>query len=387
MTLPAKPTVKPANPRFSCGPCSKYPGWDFTHLHNAALGRSHRAATAKNKLKEVIDRSRKLLGVPDDFLVAIVPASDTGAVEMAMWSMLGARGLTVLAWENFSNDWAIDAAEQLKLPNTRIMNADYGQLPDLASVDFSTDVVFAWNGTTSGARVPNGDWIPATRQGITICDATSAAFSMELPWDKLDVTTYSWQKVLGGEAQHGMLILSPRAVERLESYTPSWPLPKLFRMTSKGKINKSLFEGETINTVSMLAVEDVLASMAWAESIGGRPALIERTNKNAAILWQWIEQSDWADFLTKDKAIRSTTSVCISIKDPWFTSQSKDAQAEISKKIVSLLDKEGAGYDVASYRTAPAGLRIWCGATVESSDIAALLPWLDWAYATVKAGV
>ena len=379
-----KPTLRPANPRFSCGPCSKRPGWSLAALEDACLGRSHRGALGKAKLEEVIIRSKALLGLPADYRLAIVAASDTGAVEMAMWSMLGARGVTAMSWENFSHDWVIDVLEQLKLPSPQILKADYGQLPDLSAVNWDNDVVFAWNGTTSGARVPNGDWIPSDRAGLTICDATSAAFAMELPWDKLDVTTYSWQKVLGGEAQHGIIILSPRAVARLESYTPPWPVPKIFRMTSKGKLTEGLFKGETINTPSLLCVEDALDGLKWAESIGGVKGLVARSEKNAATFDKWVQGSAWAAYLTDNPAYRTNTSVCLRIVDPAFQALAPEAQAEAAKKIASMLEKEGAAYDVASYRTAPPGLRIWCGATVESSDIEALTPWLDWAYNEVK---
>ncbi len=382
-----KPTVKPASANFSCGPCTKPPGWSMASFSPATLGRSHRSSVGKARLQEVIDKSTKLLGLPEGYKMAIVPASDTGAVEMAMWSLLGARGLTVMAWENFSNDWAIDAASQLKLPNTTITIANYGELPNLSKVDFSTDVVFPWNGTTSGVRVPNGDWIPDDREGLTICDATSAVFAMEMPWEKLDVVTYSWQKVMGGEAQHGMLILSPRAIARLESYTPTWPLPKLFRMTNKGKLSEGIFKGETINTPSMLCVEDALVSLNWIDSIGGVKASIARTNANAQVLFDWMEKSAWAQNLALVPATRSTTSICLTIKDPWFTSLPKDKQEEVPKKIVSLLDKEGVAYDIGAYRTAPLGLRIWAGATVEASDLQALCPWLDWAYEQAKASI
>ena len=380
----SKPTTRPNNPNFSCGPCTKPPGWSLDTLKSAVLGRSHRSSLGKARLQEVIDRTRAVLAIPADYRIAIVPASDTGAVEMAMWSLLGARGTTVLAWENFSQDWAIDAKSQLKLPNLTLMEAAYGEIPDLAKVNFADDVVFAWNGTTSGVCVPNADWIPANREGLTICDATSAVFAMHLPWDKLDVTTWSWQKVLGGEAAHGMLVLSPRAVARLESYTPAWPLPKLFRMTSKGKLTEGLFKGETINTPSMLCVEDVLYSLKWAESIGGASALVARSQANAAALDTWVQATDWIDYLPVRADIRSTTSVCLKIVDPWFTALPDEQQAEAAKKLASLVEKEGAGFDIANYRTAPSGLRIWCGSTVEAADLSALTPWLDWAYAEVK---
>lgn len=378
------PVTRPKNPNFSSGPCAKPPGWSLDALKGATLGRSHRSSAGKAKLQEAIDLSRKVLGVPADYRIGIVAASDTGAVEMAMWTLLGARGTTVLAWENFSQDWAIDAREQLKLPNLTVLEAPYGALPDLSKVNFDNDVVFAWNGTTSGVRVPDGNWIPADRQGLTICDATSAVFAMDMPWDKLDVTTYSWQKVLGGEAQHGIIILSPRAVARLESYTPAWPVPKLFRMTSGGKLTEGIFKGETINTPSMLCVEDVIVSLKWADALGGAKALIARSTANAAAIGKWVEKTDWVDYLAADPKTRSNTSVCLKIVDPWFTSLAKDQQAEIAKKLASVLEKEGVAYDIAAYRTAPAGLRIWCGATVEASDLEALAPWLDWAYAQAK---
>jgi len=381
------PALRPNNPNFSSGPCAKPPGWSLDALKGASLGRSHRSSVGKAKLQEAIDLTRKVLAVPADYRIGIVAASDTGAVEMAMWSMLGARGTTVLAWENFSQDWAIDAREQLKLPNLTVMEAAYGVLPDLSKVNFDDDVVFAWNGTTSGVRVPDGNWIPANRKGLTICDATSAAFAMDLPWDKLDVTTYSWQKVLGGEAQHGIIILSPRAVERLESYTPAWPLPKLFRMTSGGKLTEGIFKGETINTPSMLCVEDVIYSLKWADTLGGVKGLIARSLANATALDKWVQATDWVDYLAVDAKTRSNTSICLKIVDPWFTALPKDQQAEVAKKLASALEKEGVAYDIASYRTAPAGLRIWCGATVEANDVAALGPWLDWAYAQAKGAI
>jgi phosphoserine aminotransferase len=380
-----KPTLTPKNPCFSSGPCAKRPGWSFEGLHAAALGRSHRAKLGKSKLAEVIDRSKKVLGIPDSYLLGIVPASDTGAVEMALWSMLGARGVDVLAWESFSSGWAGDCKSQLQLKDLRIFKADYGKLPDLSQVDCSRDVVFAWNGTTSGARSPNGDWIGADRAGLTICDATSAVFAMEMPWDKLDVVTWSWQKVLGGEGAHGMIALSPRAVERLETFTPPRPLPKIFQLTKAGKILAGIFQGETINTPSMLCVEDALDSLKWAESIGGLPALIARSKANLAAIERWVAQSSWAAFLAEDSASRSSTSICLKIKDPAFTSLSADNQAKHAKNIVSSLEKERAAYDVGAYRDAPVGFRIWGGATVETSDIEALLPWLDWAYGEAHA--
>jgi phosphoserine aminotransferase len=380
-----KPQQLPRVPLFSSGPCAKRPGWGPAVLSDAALGRSHRSKIGKAKLADVLDRSRRILGIPDDYRIAIVPASDTGAVEMVMWSMLGARGVDMLAWESFGAGWVTDATKQLKLEDVRVLEAPYGEIVDLALVDFSRDVVFTWNGTTSGVRVPDGDWIPADREGLAICDATSAAFAMDLPWDKLDVVTWSWQKVLGGEAAHGMLVLSPRAVERLESYTPPWPMPKLFRMTKGGKLNEGIFKGETINTPSMLAVEDALDTLAWAEEIGGLAALKARCDANLAAIERWVDGSDWAGFLARDKAVRSSTSICLSIVDPAFRSLSEDEQNAAAKKIATLVESEGAGYDIAGYRDAPPGLRIWGGATVEATDIEALLPWLDWAWGQVKS--
>ncbi len=379
-----KPHVRPANPCFSSGPCAKRPGWTVAALSGAVVGRSHRAKAGKDKLLEVVARSRKLLGIPADWRVGIVPASDTGAVEMALWSLLGARGVDVLAWESFGEGWATDVAKQLKLADTRLMTAPYGELPDLHKVDWAHDVVFTWNGTTSGARVPNGDWISDQREGLAICDATSAVFAMDLPWDKLDVVTWSWQKVLGGEAAHGMLALGPRAVARLESYTPPWPLPKIFRMTSKGKLIAGIFEGETINTPSLLVVEDALDSLRWAEGIGGLPALMARSEGNLAAIARWVAKTQWIDFLAGDPAARSCTSVCLKVVDEWFTRLTPDAQRAQVKKLEALLDAEGVAYDVAGHRDALPGLRIWCGATVETADVEALLPWLDWAYAEIR---
>jgi len=380
-----KPSARPAVPNFSSGPCAKRPGWTVQSLANALLGRSHRSKPGKAKLQEAIDRTRAVLGVPADYRIGIVPASDTGAVEMAMWSLLGPRGVDLLAWESFGSGWVSDAVKELKLKDTRTIEAGYGLLPDLATVDFSRDVVFTWNGTTSGVRVPDGNWIPADRQGLTICDATSAAFAMDLPWDKLDVTTYSWQKVLGGEAAHGMIILSPRAVERLESYTPPWPLPKIFRLTAKGKIAEGIFKGETINTPSMLCVEDYIDALKWAESIGGLEALIARSEGNLAALTAWIGQSSWAGFLAADVATRSCTSICLSITDPWFQALPADGQAAAAKALADRLEKEGVAFDAGAYRDAPPGLRIWGGATIDRADIEALTPWLDWAWSEVKA--
>ena len=379
-----RPDGRPQRPLFSSGPCAKRPGWTLDLLENAALGRSHRSKPGKAKLAEVIERSRKILGVPADWKIGIVPASDTGAVEMALWSLLGARPVTVLAFESFSKDWAKDITGQLKLDAT-VLEAPYGAVPDLAKIDWSHDLVFCWNGTTSGARLPTSDWIPAQRSGLAICDATSAAFAMDLPWDRLDVVTWSWQKVLGGEAAHGMLALSPRAVERLLTYKPAWPLPKVFRLTSGGKLSDGIFKGETINTPSMLCVEDQLDALAWAERIGGLKALIARTQANFQLVADWISKSAWAAFLAEDLATRSTTSVCLKMVESWFLALPEPARQEAAKQLAALLEGEGVGLDVGAYRDAPPGLRIWCGATVEASDIAALLPWLDWAYAQVKS--
>jgi phosphoserine aminotransferase len=381
----ARPDVRPANPRFSSGPCAKHPGFRVEALAGALLGRSHRAKEPKARLLEVITRSRALLDMPADWRLGIVPASDTGAVEMALWSLLGARGVDVLSFESFSTGWATDIAKQLRLPDVRVLEAPYGRLPDLAAVDFSRDVVLAWNGTTSGVRIPAGTWIPANRQGLVIADATSAAFAMALPWQKLDVATWSWQKVLGGEAAHGMLALSPRAVERLEQYTPAWPLPKIFRLTKGGKLIEGIFKGETINTPSMLAVEDALDGLRWAESMGGLPALIARAEKNLAAIAEWVARTPWVDFLAERPEWRSPTSICLKITASWFIALPLEARALAAKRIATLLESEAVAYDIGSHRDAPPGLRIWGGATVETSDIAALLPWLDWAYATVAA--
>lgn len=385
MTTTLRPGNRPANPNFASGPCAKRPGWTLSALHDAFVGRSHRSKIGKAKLREVIDRSRAILGVPADYRIGVVPASDTGAVEMALWSLLGARPVDVLAWESFSQGWATDVVKQLKLKDARVLKAEYGEIPDLGQVDFSHDVVFAWNGTTSGARVPDGDWIPAQREGLVIADATSAAFAMQLPWDKLDVITYSWQKVLGGEGQHGMLILSPRAVERLESYTPPWPLPKIFRMTKGGKLVEGIFVGETINTPSMLAVEDALDGLRWAEQLGGLDRLIARSEANLQVIADWVKTTPWIDFLAADPAIRSCTSVCLKIVDPVILALDAEGQAAATKRIAALLEKERVAYDIGAYRDAPPGLRIWAGATVELADVRALLPWLDWAFAQVKS--
>lgn len=380
-----KPTQKPANPNFSSGPCAKRPGWNAEALKDAAVGRSHRAKIGKAKLKEAIDRTRAVLGIPADYLVGIVPGSDTGAFEMAMWTMLGARGVDVFAWESFGSGWASDAKKQLKLQDLRIFEADYGQLPDLSQADWSRDVIFTWNGTTSGVKVPNGDWIADNREGLSMCDATSAVFAMDIPWSKLDVVTWSWQKVMGGEGAHGMLVLSPRAVKRLESYTPAWPLPKVFRLTKGNKLIADIFEGATINTPSMLCVEDALDGLKWAEKIGGLKALQSRSTANYEAVKAWVNRTPWVDFLAENEAISSNTSICLKIVDPWYQSLSAEEQAKGAKQIVSLLDKEGVAYDIGAYRDAPAGLRIWGGATVETADLQALFPWLEWAYGEVKS--
>ncbi len=380
----AMPGVRPAVPHFSSGPCAKRPGWSLQALTDAALGRSHRAKLGKGKLKRAIDLTREILEVPADYRIGIVPASDTGAVEMALWSLLGARPVTMLAWESFGEGWVSDVQKELKLKDLTVLKAPYGALPDLAKVDWSNDVVFTWNGTTSGVRVPNGDWIAADRKGLAICDATSAAFAQRLDWPKLDVATFSWQKALGGEAAHGMLILSPRAVARLESHKPAWPLPKIFRMTKGGKLNEAIFEGETINTPSMLCVEDYLDTLAWAKSVGGLEALITRADANTKAIADWVKGTPWVDFLAKDSATRSNTSVCLKVVDPAVTKLPADAQAAFAKTLAAMIEKEGAGYDLAHYRDAPPGLRIWCGATVEASDVEILTHWLDWAFAKSK---
>jgi phosphoserine aminotransferase len=381
-----KPTVRPANPCFSSGPCAKRPGWSPAALDGALLGRSHRATPSRARLKEIIDRSRALLGLPDGWRLGIVPASDTGAVELALWSLLGPRGVDVLSWESFGEGWVSDIQKELKLTDVRVLKADYGRLPDLGQVDFARDVVFVWNGTTSGVRVPDGAWIRDDRQGLTICDATSAAFAYELPWTKLDVATYSWQKIMGGEAGFGMLVLSPRAVERLESHKPAWPIPKIFRLTKGGRLNEAIFEGEVINTISMLAVEDALDALRWMERVGGAPAALARTRANYQAIERWVARSAWVAFLAEDARSRSHTSVCLKVVDPWFTGLDEKARAEAMKRLVALLEKEGAGYDLGAYREAPPGLRLWAGTTVETADLEAVLPWLDWAYATVRQG-
>ncbi|MBL4601563.1 MAG: phosphoserine transaminase [Emcibacteraceae bacterium] len=379
------PEKRPASPLFSSGPCAKRPGWTIKNLENAPLGRSHRAAIGKSRLKDAIDKTHAMLGLPEDYLVGIVPGSDTGAVEMALWSMLGARGVDMLAWESFGSGWITDVTKQLKLDDVRKIEAPYGELPDLSLIDPARDVVFTWNGTTSGVKVPNGDWIADNRAGLTFCDATSAAFAMDLPWDKLDVTTFSWQKVMGGEGAHGMIILSPRAVERLESYTPSWPLPKIFRLTKNGKLISGIFKGATINTPSMLCVEDYLDTLNWGETVGGLKGLIKRSEDNLAVLRNWVEKTDWVDFLAVDPATVSNTSVCLKITASWFTELSDDDQTAAAKKLASLLDEKGVAYDIGSYRDAPAGLRIWAGSTIETADLNDLIPWLNWAYGEVHS--
>jgi phosphoserine aminotransferase len=381
------PAVRPARPNFSCGPCAKHPGWQLQNLQGAPFGRSHRAKASKARLKLAIDLTRDVLRVPRDYRIGIIPGSDTGAVETALWSLLGQRGVDVFSWESFSEGWVIDIIEQLKLPDARAFVADYGKIADLASADFDHDVVFAWNGTTSGVRVPNADWIPADRKGLTICDATSAAFAQNLDWEKLDATTFSWQKALGGEAAHGMLILSPRAVERLETFTPSWPVPKLFRLTQGGKLIEAIFEGETINTPSLMCVEDYNDALNWGKSLGGLDGLIARADANSGALSDWVERTPWVDFLATDPKVRSNTSVCLKIVDPAVAALPLAAEAAFAKSIENLLEKEKAAYDIGAYRDAPPGLRIWCGATIETSDIEALMPWLDYAFAQTKAAL
>jgi len=380
-----KPGVRPAIPHFSSGPCAKRPGWSLQNLTDAVLGRSHRSKIGKAKLKRAIDLTREVLEVPAGYRIGIVPASDTGAVEMALWSLLGARAVTMLAWESFGEGWVTDVEKQLKLKDLTVIKAPYGELPDFGKIDFANDVIFTWNGTTSGVRIPNGDWISAKRQGLTICDATSAAFAQRLDWPKLDVVTFSWQKALGGEGAHGMLILSPRAVERLETHKPMWPLPKIFRLTKGGKLNEGIFAGETINTPSMLCVEDYLDALQWAKSTGGLTATIARSDANAKVLSDWVAATAWVDHLAKHANERSNTSVCLKVVDPVVTRLSGDEQAAFAKTLAGLLEKEDVAYDIAFYRDAPPGLRIWCGATVEQRDIEALTPWLDWAFAEAKA--
>ncbi len=378
-----KPESIPTNACFSSGPCAKRPGWDLDALKEAAVGRSHRSALGKAKLQEVIERTRSILAIPDDYRIGIVPASDTGAVEMALWSLLGPRGVDALVWESFSKGWAADIQQQLKLEDVRVLAADYGQIPCLGQVDCSRDIVFAWNGTTSGVKVPDAEWIDDTRQGLTICDATSAVFAMEMPWAKLDVVTYSWQKVMGGEAAHGVLILGPRAVERLENYTPPWPMPKLFRIAKAGALNEALFDGNTINTPSMLCVEDALDGLKWAEEIGGLPELIERSRANLASLATWVAQTDWIEFLAADERLRSNTSICLKFAGAHFASMAAAEQKAVEKQLVELLAAEKVSYDIGAYREAPAGLRIWGGTTVATADIITLTRWLNWAFAEV----
>ncbi len=387
MTTMTAPAVRPANARFSSGPCSKHPGWTLQSLQNALLGRSHRAKTPKAKLKLAIDLTREILQVPAEYRIGIVPASDTGAVEMALWSLLGARGVDVLAWESFGEGWVTDIVKDLKIKDARATVAPYGEIADLATVNFDNDVVFTWNGTTSGVRVPNGDWIPANRKGLTICDATSAAFAQRLDWSKLDVVTFSWQKVLGGEAAHGMLILGPRAVERLQTYTPPWPLPKVFRLAKGGKLIEGIFQGETINTPSMLCVEDYLDALQWAKSVGGLDGLVARADANSGVLADWVAKTAWVDFLAKDPNVRSNTSVCLKVVDPDIANLQPDAQAAFAKALADLLEKEGVAFDIGSYRDAPPGLRIWCGATVEKADVEALTLWLDFAFKKTKSEI
>lgn len=379
-----RPTVKPANPCFSSGPCAKRPGWSFDALKNALLGRSHRAGVSVKRLAEVIEKSKAILGMPKDYQLAIVPGSDTGAFEMAMWSMLGPRGVDVLGFEVFGKMWISDVVSQLKIADVRKFDVPFGQLPDLSKVDTDRDVVFTWNGTTSGVRVPNGDWIKSDRKGLTFCDATSAVFAMDMPWDKLDVVTWSWQKVLGGEAAHGMLALSPRAIERLESHTPTWPMPKIFRLTKGGKFVMEPFEGKTINTPSMLAVEDHVDALKWAESIGGLKGLVQRSSANLQAVTDWVEKTEWAEFLPEAKETRSSTSICFKITDSWLTSKDEETQRDVIKSVEKLLDKEGIAYEVANHREAPPSFRLWGGATVETADIKAVLQWIEWAYAHIK---
>lgn len=385
MTDIQQPVTRPENPRFSSGPCTKRPGWSFQKLDNASLGRSHRAKEGKAKLKLAIDLTREVLQVPDDYVIGIVPASDTGAYEMAMWNLLGERGVDMLAWESFGEGWVTDAVKQLKLDDMRLIRADYGHLPDLREINFDNDVCFTWNGTTSGVRVPNADFIPSDRAGLTICDATSSAFAQDMDFAKLDVVTFSWQKVLGGEGAHGMLILSPRAVERLETYTPPWPLPKIFRLTKAGKLNASIFEGATINTPSMLCVEDYIDALEWSKEIGGLEGLIKRADENFAVIDAFVMQTPWIENLAIDPSTRSNTSVCLSITDERIAALEADEQAAFAKGMVQLLEKENVALDIGSYRDAPSGLRIWAGATVEASDLQALMPWLDWAFHTQLA--
>ncbi len=379
-----KPSVKPSNPYFSSGPCSKRPGWNINNLRNSSIGRSHRSSECKKKLNDVIIKSKKILNIPDSYVLGIMPASDTGALESALWSLLGFTGVDVLAWENFGNDWVIDIIEQLKIKNVNKYTANYGKIPNLKDINFDNDVVFTWNGTTSGVCVPNADWIPINRKGLTICDATSAVFAMNVEFDKLDVITWSWQKVLGGEASHGMLALSPRAIKRLEEYSPSWPIPKIFRISKKNKIIDGIFEGSTINTPSMICVEDALDSLNWVESIGGNNELIKLSSKNLDIVNQWIVKSEWIDFLNSDENTRSCTSITLKIKDSWFNNFDEEKQRSVIKKLVKLLEEEKVAFDINGYNKAPPSLRLWGGATVENENMEKLLPWIDWAYNTVK---
>ena len=380
-----KPSVKPSNPYFSSGPCSKRPGWNIDNLKNSSIGRSHRSPECKNKLNDVIIKSKKILNIPDSYVLGIMPASDTGALEAALWSLLGFTGVDVLAWENFGNDWVIDIIEQLKIKNVNKHSANYGKIPNLKNINFANDVVFTWNGTTSGVCVPNADWIPNDRKGLTICDATSAVFAMNIEFDKLDVITWSWQKVLGGEAAHGMLALSPRAIKRLEEYSPKWPIPKIFRISKKNNVIKGIFEGSTINTPSMICVEDALDSLNWVESIGGNNELIKLSSKNLQIVNQWILKSEWIEFLNSDENTRSCTSITLKIKDSWFNDFEEDKQRSIIKKLVKLLEEEKVAFDINGYNKAPPSLRLWGGATVENENMENLLPWIDWAYNTVKS--
>lgn len=380
-----KPTSRPTNANFSSGPCSKRPGWSSSALEGSLVGRSHRSKEGKSRIQGSMELTAKILGLPDDYRIGIVPASDTGAVEMCLWSLLGAKGVDMFGWESFGKGWITDVMKQLKLDDVREFTADYGQLPDLSQANPNRDIVFTWNGTTSGVCVSNADWISDDREGLTICDATSAVFAMDMPWDKLDVVTYSWQKVLGGEAAHGVLILSPRAVERLESYTPSWPMPKVFRMTKNGKLNEGIFKGSTINTPSMICVEDYIDALEWAESVGGLQGLISRSKSNLSAISEWVSRTDWVEFLAEDESNRSCTSICLKVVAPWFTALDKDEQSKAAKKLAALLDEEGVAYDIGAYRDAPAGLRIWGGATIEASDLKIVCEWLDWAYGQVES--
>jgi phosphoserine aminotransferase len=384
MTAMEKPSRKPGNPCFSSGPCSKRPGWHLEALSAALLGRSHRSEPGKARLKLAIDLTREVLGIPAEYRIGIVAGSDTGAIEIAMWNLLGPRGVDLLAWESFGQDWVEDVTRELAISDTRVLAADYGSLPDLGEVNFSRDVVFLWNGTTSGVCVPDGDWIPATRAGLTLCDATSAVFAMPLPWDKLDVVTWSWQKVLGGEGAHGMLVLSPRAVARITEYRPTRPLPKIFRIADNGKLNEAIFTGATINTPSMLCVEDYLDALRWAHDSGGLDALIGRSRQNLAVVEDWVARTDWIDFLARDQGARSSTSICLRLTAPWFTALSGDEQRKVTKQMGKWLEEEGAAFDIDAYRSAPPGFRIWGGATIESEDIRRMLHWLEWAYARAK---